>query len=132
MQNPICDSLLNQSLDNTKKSLNSKPEANHTHNNRHYTESEINTKLNALVKNHIVVLYKAESITVTGNSDREYSFSFSLPSDAGIITQLPIIYAGGKGISIGRNIYKDFTVLLWNNNSSTQNVEVIYYVVYII
>ena len=104
----------------------------HTHDDRYYTESEINTKLNALVKNHIVVLYKAESITVTGNSDREYSFSFSLPSDAGIITQLPIIYAGGKGISIGRNIYKDFTVLLWNNNSSTQNVEVIYYVVYII
>ena len=104
----------------------------HTHDDRYYTESEINTKLNALVKNHIVVLYKAESITVTGNSDREYSFSFSLPSDAGIITQLPIIYAGGKGISIGRNIYKDFTVLLWNNNSSTQNVGVIYYVVYII
>lgn len=104
----------------------------HTHDDRYYTESEINTKLNALVKNHIVVLYKVESITVTGNSDREYSFSFSLPSDAGIITQLPIIYAGGKGISIGRNIYKDFTVLLWNNNSSTQNVGVIYYVVYII
>lgn len=104
----------------------------HTHDDRYYTESEINTKLNALVKNHIVVLRKVESITVTGNSSREYSFSFSLPSDAGIITQLPIIYDGGKGISIGRNIYKDFTVLLWNNNSSTQNVEVIYYVVYII
>lgn len=104
----------------------------HTHDDRYYTESEINTKLNALVKNHIVVSYKSELITVTGNSDREYSFSFSLPSDAGIITQLPIIYAGGKGISIGRNVYKDFTVLLWNNNSSTQNVGVIYYVVYII
>lgn len=104
----------------------------HTHDDRYYTESEINTKLNALVKNHIVVSYKAELITVTGNSDREYSFSFSLPSDAAIITQLPIIYAGGKGISIGRNVNKDFTVLLWNNNSSTQNVAVIYYVVYII
>lgn len=104
----------------------------HTHDDRYYTESEINTKLNALVKNHIVVSYKAELITVTGNSDREYSFSFSLPSDAAIITQLPIIYAGGKGISIGRNVNKDFTVLLWNNNSSTQNVGVIYYVVYII
>ena len=104
----------------------------HTHDDRYYTESEINTKLNALVKNHIVVSHKAELITVTGNSDREYSFSFSLPSDAEIITQLPIIYAGGKGISIGRNVNKDFTVLLWNNNSSTQNVGVIYYVVYII
>lgn len=104
----------------------------HTHDDRYYTESEINTKLNALVKNHIVVSYKTELITVTGNSDREYSFSFSLPSDAEIITQLPIIYAGGKGISIGRNVNKDFTVLLWNNNSSTQNVGVIYYVVYII
>ena len=104
----------------------------HTHDDRYYTESEINTKLNALVKNHIVVLRKTELITVTGNSDREYSFSFSLPSDAEIITQLPIIYAGGKGISIGRNVNKDFTVLLWNNNSSTQNVGVIYYVAYII
>lgn len=104
----------------------------HTHDDRYYTESEINTKLNALVKNHIVVSRKTELITVTGNSDREYSFSFSLPSDAEIITQLPIIYAGGKGISIGRNVNKDFTVLLWNNNSSTQNVGVIYYVVYII
>lgn len=104
----------------------------HTHDDRYYTESEINTKLNALVKNHIIVSYKAELITVTGNSDREYSFPFSLPSDAGIITQLPIIYAGGKGISIGRNVKKDFTVLLWNNNSSTQNVGVIYYVVYVI
>jgi hypothetical protein len=104
----------------------------HTHDDRYYTESEINTKLNALVKNHIVVSRMAELITVTGNSDREYSFSFSLPSDAETITQLPIIYAGGKGISIGRNVNKDFTVLLWNNNSSTQNVGVIYYVVYII
>lgn len=104
----------------------------HTHDDRYYTESEINTKLNALVKNHIVVLRKTELITVTGNSDREYSFSFSLPSDAAIIAQIPIIYAGGKGISIGRNVNKDFTVLLWNNNSSTQNVAVIYYVVYII
>lgn len=104
----------------------------HTHDDRYYTESEINTKLNALVKNHIVVSLKGELITVTGNSDREYSFSFSLPSDAEIITQLPIIYAGGKGISIGRNVNKDFTVLLWNNNSSTQNVGVVYYVVYII
>lgn len=104
----------------------------HTHDDRYYTESEINTKLNALVKNHIVVSRKTELITVTGNSDREYSFSFSLPSDAEIITQIPIIYAGGKGISIGRNVNKDFTVLLWNNNSSTQNVGVIYYVVYII
>ena len=70
----------------------------HTHDDRYYTESEINTKLNALVKNHIVVSRKTELITVTGNSDREYSFPFSLPSDAEIIMQLPIIYAGGKCI----------------------------------
>lgn len=104
----------------------------HTHDDRYYTESEINTKLNTLVKNHIVVANKAESLTVNGNSDREYSFPFSLPSGAKIIVQLPIIYASGKGISIGRNINKNFTVLLWNNNSGTQNVGVCYYVVYII
>lgn len=136
--------ILNDKYDELNQSLNFKVNTTdsrlsdartpkpHTHDDRYYTESEINTKLNALVKNHIVVSYKAELITVTGNSDREYSFSFSLPSDAEIIMQLPIIYAGGKGISIGRNVNKDFTVLLWNNNSSTQNVGVFYYVVHII
>lgn len=104
----------------------------HTHDDRYYTESEINTKLNALVKNHIAVLNNTETLTVNGNSKREYSFPFSLPSGAKIILQLPIIKASGKGISIGRNIEKDFTVLLWNNNSDTQNVGVSYYVVYII
>ena len=73
-----------------------------------------------------------ETLTVNGNSDREYSFPFSLPSGAKIIVQLPIIHASGKGISIGRNVNKDFTVLLWNNNSSTQNVGVTYYVVYVL
>lgn len=104
----------------------------HTHDDRYYTESEINTKLNALVKNHIAVLNKTETLTVNGNSYREYSFPFSLPSGVNIISQFPIIYTSGKGISIGRNIDKDFTVLLWNNNSDTQNVGVSYYVVYII
>lgn len=37
-------SLLNQSLDNTNKSLNSKSDANHTHDNRYYTETEIDNK----------------------------------------------------------------------------------------
>lgn len=104
----------------------------HTHDDRYYTESEIDAKLNTLVKNHITVISKGDFLTVNGNSDREYSFPFSLPSGARIIVQLPIIYASGKGISIGRNVNKDFTVLLWNNNSGTQNVGVLYYVVYII
>ena len=136
--------ILNDKYDELNQSLNFKVNTTdsrlsdartpkpHTHDDRYYTESEINTKLNALVKNHIVVSHKAELITVTGNSDREYSFPFSLPSGARIIVQLPIIYASGKGISIGRNVNKDFTVLLWNNNSGTQNVGVLYYVVYII
>lgn len=128
---------INQSLSSKVNTTDSRlsdartPKA-HTHDDRYYTESEINTKLNALVKNHIGILNKAESLTVNGNSDREYSFPFSLPSGAKIIVQLPIIYASGKGISIGRNVNKDFTVLLWNNNSGTQNVGVSYYVVYII
>ena len=127
---------LNQSLSSKVNTTDSRlsdartPKA-HTHDDRYYTESEINTKLNTLVKNHIVVANKAESLTVNGNSDREYSFPFSLPSGAKIIAQLPMIYASGKGISIGRNINKDFTVLLWNNNSGTQNVGVCYYVVYV-
>ena len=128
--------MLNQSLGNKVNTTDSRlsdartPKA-HTHDDRYYTETEINTKLKALVKNHIVVLNKIETLTVNGNSDREYSFPFSLPSDAKIIVQLPIIYASGKGISIGRNLDKNFTVRLWNNNSGTQNVGVCYYVVYV-
>lgn len=37
-------SSLIQSLDDTKKSLNSKSDANHTHDNRYYTETEIDNK----------------------------------------------------------------------------------------
>ena len=131
------DEKINQSLsfkvDTTDSRLSDArdPKA-HTHDDRYYTESEIDTKLKASVKNHIAVLNKTESLTVNGNSDRQYTFPFSLPRDAKIIVQLPIIYASGKGISIGRNVNKDFTVLLWNNNSGTQNVGVCYYVVYII
>lgn len=134
--NDRCDEL-NQSLSSKVNTTDSRlsdartPKA-HTHDDRYYTESEINTKLNTLVKNHIVVKNKVELLTVNGNSDREYSFPFSLPSGAKIIVQLPIIYASGKGISIGRNINKDFTVLLWNNNSGTQNVGVSYYVAYVL
>ena len=136
--------ILNDKYDELNQSLNFKVNTTdsrlsdartpkpHTHDDRYYTESEINTKLNALVKNHITVISKDDFLTVNGNSDREYSFPFSLPSGARIIVQLPIIYASGKGISIGRNVNKDFTVLLWNNNSGTQNVGVLYYVVYII
>lgn len=72
-----------------------------------------------------------ETITVNGKTSREYSFSFSLPSNAIIMVQFPIIVDNGLGISIGRNKNKDFTVYLWNNNSTAQNVGVHYYVVYI-
>ena len=39
-----CGFFVNQSLDDTKKSLNSKSDANHTHDNRYYTETEIDNK----------------------------------------------------------------------------------------
>ena len=55
VQNPICDSLLNQSLDNTKKSLNSKSDANNTHNNRHYV-AHLKAALNALCSNTFIYM----------------------------------------------------------------------------
>nr|DAZ22546.1 MAG TPA: hypothetical protein [Caudoviricetes sp.] len=48
-------SLLNQSLDNTKKSLNSKSDANYTHNNRHYV-AHLKAALNALCSNTFIYM----------------------------------------------------------------------------
>ncbi len=102
----------------------------HTHDDRYYTEAEVNNLLAAVTRNHLGVLVKAETITVPAKSSRDYPFSFALPS-ATIIAQIPILTGYALGISIGRDASKDFVVRLWNNNSSSQNVNVQYYVVYV-
>lgn len=104
----------------------------HTHDDRYYTETETDNLLAAVTRNHLGVLVKAETITVPAKSSRDFPFPFTLSSATKIIAQVPILTGYALGISIGRDAAKDFVVRLWNNNSSSQNVNVQYYVVYVI
>ena len=80
--------------------------------------------------NLIKVATSIETITVNSNSEREYTFDFSNIHTKEIILQFPIIYSNGLGISVGRNISKNYTVKLWNNTSSNRDVSIIYYLLY--
>ena len=71
-----------------------------------------------------------QPITVNSNSEREYTFDFSNIHINEIILQVPIIYANGLGITVGRNISKDYTVKIWNNTSSNKDVDIFYYLLY--
>lgn len=104
----------------------------HTHDDRYYTEAEVNNLLAAVTKNYTVSIVKTEIITVSANSRRDYSFPFSLPSGAKITSQNPTLYDNGFGISVGRNLNKDYTVRIWNNSGVEKNVAVAYYVTYVI
>lgn len=127
---------LNQSLSSKVNTTDSRlsdartPKA-HTHDDRYYTDTEINNLLASVTRNHLGVLVKAETITVPAKSSRDYPFPFALSSATIIIAQIPILTGYALGISIGRDATKDFTVRLWNNNDSSQNVNVQYYVVYV-
>ena len=69
-------------------------------------------------------------ITVTSNSKIEYTFDFTNIHINEIIIQVPIIYTNGFGITVGRNITKDYTATIWNNTSSNKEVAIIYYLLY--
>lgn len=128
---------INQSLGNKVNTNDSRlsdtrtPKA-HTHDDRYYTETETDNLLASVTRYHLGVLVKAETITVPAKSSRDYAFPFTLSSATKIIAQVPILTGYALGISIGRDAAKDFVVRLWNNNSSSQNVNVQYYVVYVI
>ena len=86
--------------------------------------------VNELNSNLIKVATSLQNITVNSNSEREYTFDFSNIHTKEIILQFPIIYSNGLGISVGRNISKNYTVKLWNNTSSNRDVSIIYYLLY--
>ena len=78
----------------------------------------------------IKVATSLQNITVNSNSEREYTFDFSNIHTNEIILQVPIIYENGLGITVGRNIFKDYTVKIWNNTSSNKDVDIVYYLLY--
>ena len=91
----------------------------------------ISTVNSNLTKTKIKVAVKVENITVDANSSRDYKFSFSnFGSYTNIIIQIPFVISNGLGITVGRDLNKDFTVRLWNNTSSSKNVSIAYYVLY--
>ena len=70
-------------------------------------------------------------MTVAGNSMRDYTYpDFSGISGSKIVAQYPVITENGMGITVGRDTTSDFTVRIWNSNSSSVNVGIIYYVTY--
>ena len=78
----------------------------------------------------IKVATSLQNITVNSNSEREYTFNFSNIHANEIMVQLPIIYSNGLGITVGRNLTKDYTVKIWNNTSSNKDVSIVYYLLY--
>lgn len=44
--------------------------------------------------------------------------------------QVPVITVNGLGITVGRNMSKDYTVKIWNNTSSNKDVDIFYYLLY--
>lgn len=81
--------------------------------------------------NRIAKTYAYHSLTVAGNSMREYTCpDFSGISGSKIVAQYPVIIENGNGITVGRNTDTDFTVRIWNANSSSVDVGIIYYVTY--
>lgn len=86
--------------------------------------------LEQLNSNLIKVATSLQNITVNSNSEREYTFDFSNIHINEIILQVPVVYSNGLGISVGRNISKNYTVKLWNNTSSNRDVAISYYLLY--
>lgn len=83
-----------------------------------------------LNSNLVKVATSTQDITVYSNSEREYTFDFSDIHINEIILQTPVVHSNGLGISVGRNISKDYTVKIWNNTSSDKDVAIIYYLLY--
>ena len=98
------------------------------------TVAENLTKTNQAIaakQNKLNLISKSQGdITVGAGTSRDFTFAISVPAGATIVAQIPILVANAVGISVGRNVDKNFTVRLWNNTSSEKNVGVAYYVIY--
>lgn len=92
------------------------------------------TKINQAIaakQNKLNLISKSQGdITVGAGTSRDFTFGISVPTGATIVAQIPILVTNAVGISIGRDVNKNFTVRLWNSNSSEKNVGVAYYVIY--
>lgn len=92
------------------------------------------TKTNQAIaakQNKLNLISKSQGdITVGAGASRDFTFVISVPAGATIVAQIPILVTNAVGISVGRNVNKNFTVRLWNSNSSEKNVGVAYYVIY--
>lgn len=85
----------------------------------------------AAKQNKLNLISKSQGdITVEAGASRDFTFGISVPAGATIVAQIPILVTNAVGISVGRNVNKNFTVRLWNSNSSEKNVGVAYYVIY--
>lgn len=92
------------------------------------------TKTNQAIaakQNKLNLISKSQGdITVGAGASRDFTFGISVPAGATIVAQIPILVTNAVGISIGRDVNKDFTARLWNSTSSEKNVGVVYYVIY--
>lgn len=85
----------------------------------------------ATKQNKLNLISKSQGdITVGAGASRDFTFGISVPTGATIVAQIPILVTNAVGISIGRDVNKNFTVRLWNSTSSEKNVGVAYYVIY--
>lgn len=81
----------------------------------------------ATKQNKLNLISKSQGdITVGAGASRDFTFGISVPADATIVAQIPILVTNAAGISVGRNVNKNFTVRLWNSNSSEKNVGVVF------
>ena len=92
------------------------------------------TKTNQAIaakQNKLNLISKSQGdITVGAGASRDFTFGISVPAGATIVAQIPILVTNAVGISIGRDVNKNFTARLWNSTSSEKNVGVVYYVIY--
>jgi hypothetical protein len=62
---------------------------------------------------------------------REYTFpEFSEIPGSKIVAQYPVIVESGQGITVGRDVDRNYTIRIWNNSGSSKNVRILYYVTY--
>ena len=92
------------------------------------------TKTNQAIaakQNKLNLISKSQGdITVGAGASRDFTFGISVPAGATIVAQIPILVTNAVGISIGRDVNKNFTARLWNSTSSEKKVGVAYYVIY--
>lgn len=80
--------------------------ASHTHDDRYYTESEVNTKLaNYQPKGNYAVAEHTHNYAGSGTAGGSANSAIKLDSSAGSATQ-PVYFSGGKPVAIGYTIAK--------------------------